>query len=556
MRTAVDVLTMSATPIPRTLEMSLTGIREMTTILTPPEERHPILTFVGAYDPRQIAAAIRRELLRDGQVFYIHNRVESINRAAARLAELVPEARIAVAHGQMGEDALEKIMVGFWEKRLRRAGLHHDRRVRPRHPQRQHPDRRAGRHVRPLAAAPDPRPGRPGPRARLRLLPLPAREAAHRDWPTTGSPPSRSTPRLGAGMAVAMKDLEIRGAGNLLGGEQSGHIAGVGFDLYMRLVGEAVAEFRGEAGERASSARSRSTCRSTPTCRTTTCPASGCGWRPTAHWPSATTDDAVDAVRAGAARPLRPAAAGGGEPAGRRPVQGRLPALRDHRGVAAGPVRAVLPGAAARVGADPAATHYDKTLYKPAVATMAAARPKGVAKPDGSFAVAQFGGEPLRDQALLTWCVQTARHHPGPGAGGRDGVRGCKASGPDPQELTKSETAVKVRPPSARRLAVLPVVALLGLGLSGCQSKAGAAAVVDGHKISESSVGRSVPTTAKQPDQARRFVLELPHPAATVHRGPERAGGAPTDAELRANHDTAVPACCSSSWPGPPVTVR
>ncbi|HEY3629273.1 MAG TPA: transcription-repair coupling factor, partial [Jatrophihabitantaceae bacterium] len=116
LRTAVDVLTMSATPIPRTLEMSLTGIREMTTILTPPEERHPILTFVGAHDDRQIAAAIRRELLRDGQTFFIHNRVDSINRAAARLLEIVPEARIAVAHGQMGEDALEQVMVGFWDK--------------------------------------------------------------------------------------------------------------------------------------------------------------------------------------------------------------------------------------------------------------------------------------------------------------------------------------------------------------------------------------------------------------------------------------------------------
>ena len=118
LRTAVDVLSMSATPIPRTLEMSMTGIREMTTILTPPEERHPILTFVGAYDSRQIAAAIRRELLRDGQVFYIHNRVESINRVATRLQELIPEARIAVGHGQMGEDQLEQIMVGFWEKRF------------------------------------------------------------------------------------------------------------------------------------------------------------------------------------------------------------------------------------------------------------------------------------------------------------------------------------------------------------------------------------------------------------------------------------------------------
>src|SRR6185437_4115327 len=105
LRTQVDVLAMSATPIPRTLEMGLTGIREMSTILTPPEERHPILTFVGPYEEKQIGAAIRRELLRDGQVFYLHNRVESIERAARRLREIVPEARIAVGHGQMNEEA-------------------------------------------------------------------------------------------------------------------------------------------------------------------------------------------------------------------------------------------------------------------------------------------------------------------------------------------------------------------------------------------------------------------------------------------------------------------
>ncbi len=118
LRTHVDVLTLSATPIPRTLEMALGGIREMSTILTPPEERHPVLTFVGAYDEKQIAAAVRRELLREGQVFYIHNRVESIERAAARIRDLVPEARVEVAHGQMGEDALERIIVDFWEKRF------------------------------------------------------------------------------------------------------------------------------------------------------------------------------------------------------------------------------------------------------------------------------------------------------------------------------------------------------------------------------------------------------------------------------------------------------
>lgn len=97
--------------------MAVTGIREMSTITTPPEERHPVLTFVGPYEEKQIGAAVRRELLREGQVFYIHNRVESIDRAA-RLREIVPEARIATAHGQMGEQALEQVVVDFWEKRF------------------------------------------------------------------------------------------------------------------------------------------------------------------------------------------------------------------------------------------------------------------------------------------------------------------------------------------------------------------------------------------------------------------------------------------------------
>ena len=116
LRTNVDVLAMSATPIPRTLEMAVTGIREMSTLATPPEERHPILTFVGPYEEKQIAAAIRRELLREGQVFLIHNRVDSIPAAAAHLAELVPEARIAVAHGRLHEHQLERVIVDFWNR--------------------------------------------------------------------------------------------------------------------------------------------------------------------------------------------------------------------------------------------------------------------------------------------------------------------------------------------------------------------------------------------------------------------------------------------------------
>ena len=248
LRTNVDVLAMSATPIPRTLEMAVTGIREMSTLATPPEERHPVLTFVGAYDEKQISAAIRRELLREGQVFYVHNKVDSIERTASRLMELVPEARVAVAHGKMNEHQLEQVIVDFWEKRfdvlvcttivetgldisnantliLERAdllGLSQLHQLRG-------------------------RVGRGRERAYSYFLYPPEKpltETAHDRLQTIAA-----NTDLGAGMAVAMKDLEIRGAGNLLGGEQSGHIEGVGFDLYIRMVGEAVANFRGDVEE-------------------------------------------------------------------------------------------------------------------------------------------------------------------------------------------------------------------------------------------------------------------------------------------------------------------
>ncbi len=248
LRTAVDVLTMSATPIPRTLEMSISGIREMSTILTPPEERHPVLTFVGAYDERQIAAAIRRELLREGQVFYVHNRVESIDRAAARLSTLVPEARIGTAHGQLDEDRLESIMVRFWEKEydvlvcttIVESGLdiaNANTLIVER------ADVLGLSQLHQLRG----RVGRGRERAYSYFLYPPEKpltETAHDRLVTIAS-----NSDLGAGMAVAMKDLEIRGAGNLLGGEQSGHIAAVGFDLYVRLVGEAVASYKGESSE-------------------------------------------------------------------------------------------------------------------------------------------------------------------------------------------------------------------------------------------------------------------------------------------------------------------
>ena len=283
LRTSVDVLSMSATPIPRTLEMAITGIREMSTITTPPEERHPVLTYVGGYEDRTVVAAVRRELLREGQVFYIHNRVQSIEKAAAKIRELVPEARVAVAHGQMGEHQLEQVMLDFWEKSfdvlvcttIVESGLdvsNANTMIIER------ADTLGLSQLHQLRG----RVGRSRERAYAYFLypqEKPLTETAHERLATLAQHSD-----LGGGMAIAMKDLEIRGAGNLLGGEQSGHIADVGFDLYVRLVGEAVHEFKGEGEPRPRRGTHRAA-RSTPTCRTSTSRASGCGWRCTSGWP-------------------------------------------------------------------------------------------------------------------------------------------------------------------------------------------------------------------------------------------------------------------------------
>ena len=245
LKTNVDVLTLSATPIPRTLEMSLVGIRDLSLLQTPPADRQPILTFVGSYDERVAVEAIRRELLREGQVFWVHNRVQTIDMAAGRLRELVPEARIAVAHGKMDEGSLEQVVVDFWEGRydvlvcttiiesgidmptvntlvVERAdllGLGQMHQLRG-------------------------RVGRSGSRAYAYLFhPAEARltEEAYERLRTIGEATD-----LGSGFKIAMRDLEIRGAGNLLGESQSGHIAAVGYDLYCQMVTEAVSEMKGE----------------------------------------------------------------------------------------------------------------------------------------------------------------------------------------------------------------------------------------------------------------------------------------------------------------------
>ncbi|MFZ0002727.1 MAG: transcription-repair coupling factor, partial [Trebonia sp.] len=400
LRTEVDVLAMSATPIPRTLEMGVAGIREMSTILTPPEERHPVLTFVGPQDEKQTAAAIRRELLRDGQVFYVHNRVQSIRRVAARLAELVPEARIAVAHGQMNEHELEKIMVDFWDRnfdvlvattivesgldipnantlivdRADAAGLSQLHQLRG-------------------------RVGRGRERAYAYFL-YPTEKAltetAHERLATVAQ-----HTEIGAGMYVALKDLEIRGAGNLLGGEQSGHIAGVGFDLYVRMIGEAVRELRDDVPAERPEVRVE-------------LPVN-------AHIPH----DYVPGERLRLAAYTSIAAIDS-----EADVTAVREELEDRYGALPPPVVTLLDVARLRFAARQAGltdialqgSHvrfapvqlpdsrvvrvqrlYPKTLLKPTVRTMLVPVPKTGASGGG------FGGEPLRDAELLAWCAEVVR---------------------------------------------------------------------------------------------------------------------------------------------------
>ncbi len=245
LRTNVDVLTLTATPIPRTLELSLTGIRDLSLVNTPPEDRQPILTYVGEYDDRAVAEAIRRELLREGQVFYVHNRVRDIELTAEHIRALVPEARVSVAHGQMDEGRLERVVQEFWDHEadvlvcttIVESGIDMptvntlvvDR-----------SDLLGLAQLYQLRG----RVGRRGQRAYAYLLHPPDRvltEEAYERLKTIGE-----FTDLGSGFKIAMRDLEIRGAGNLLGAAQSGHIAAVGFDLYCQMVTEAVGELKGE----------------------------------------------------------------------------------------------------------------------------------------------------------------------------------------------------------------------------------------------------------------------------------------------------------------------
>jgi len=246
MRKQVDVLTMSATPIPRTLHMSLVGLRDMSVIETPPKDRMAIQTVVASWDDKLIQSAIEQELERGGQVYFVHNRVESIWEIAAKLQELVPKARIIVGHGQMGESELEKVMLTFMHheadilvattiiengldiplcntiliNRADRLGLSELYQLRG----------RVGRsNRRAYAYLMIPREVELTPIARRRLAAL------------------KEFSDLGAGFKIAALDLELRGAGNLLGGEQSGHIEAIGFELYTQMLDRAIREMKGES---------------------------------------------------------------------------------------------------------------------------------------------------------------------------------------------------------------------------------------------------------------------------------------------------------------------
>ncbi len=245
LRKLVDVLTLTATPIPRTLHMSMMGVRDLSIIGTPPVDRHAIRTFVSRFDATTIKEAIERELSRGGQVFFLHNRIETIRGVYEYLAKLVPQAKIAIAHGQMPEGKLEKVMTDFIEKQydvllctaIIESGL----------------DIPSANTI--LVNRADAfglsqlyqirgRVGRSRERAYAYLL-IPARRSITRDAQKRLQVLQQFT-ELGAGFQIASHDLEIRGAGNLLGPDQSGNIASVGFDLYTQLMEEAVAQLKGE----------------------------------------------------------------------------------------------------------------------------------------------------------------------------------------------------------------------------------------------------------------------------------------------------------------------
>ena len=509
MADGVDVLTLTASPIPRTLEMALTGIRDLSMVNTPPAARRPILTHVGEYEEAAASEAIRRELLREGQVFYVHNRVQDIEAAAQRVRGMAPEARVAVAHGQMDEGSLEQVVLDFWEglydvlvcttiiesgidmptvntlvvDRADLLGLGQLHQLRG-------------------------RVGRAGQRAYAYLFHPVDRvlsEQAYERLRTIGD-----HTELGSGFKIALRDLQIRGAGNLLGRDQSGHIAAIGYDLYVQMVSEAVADLKGEPRPQPVDLKL-----DLPDARP-----------PAGH------------LRRGRGRPPR------GLPPAHRGADRRADRGRAHR--VGGPVRSAPRAGRRPVGGGPAA----RGVPAPRGHRLRGDRPEGRDGPEHR----PGQGEAVPDHAAGLGRGQAAPagprgHLPGrsaPAAPGRPGAQGgrrvrCGPGGPARRAGTGRVTAAPVSGPTADSIAAvkrqLPaaVVALVvvatGVLASACDVTPPAASA-NGSTISTASLNTQLQTLQTTAAGGCLLQLENAQLAATTGEG---AGGAGTYSMTFAN---------------------
>ena len=291
LRTAVDVLTLSATPIPRTLEMAITGIRDLSVIETPPEERQPVVTHVGEWDPAQAALAVRRELLREGQVFWVHNQVQTIDAAAEQVQQLIPNARVRVGHGQMPEGQLEKLMLDFWHREfdvlvcttIIESGLdipNANTLIVER------ADLLGLAQLHQLRG----RVGRSAVRGYAYLFHPEQRALTEEAYKRLEGIATHTA--LGSGMSIALADLEIRGAGSLLGADQSGHVAAVGFEAYSRAHGRGRDRAHPRQARRARARALRRPAGRRPPAQGLARPTRPCAWRPTARSPRSVTPPA------------------------------------------------------------------------------------------------------------------------------------------------------------------------------------------------------------------------------------------------------------------------
>ena len=397
LRTSVDVLAMSATPIPRTLEMAVTGIREMSTLQTPPEERHPVLTYVGAYDEKTLTAAIRRELMREGQVFFVHNKVSTIEKAAARIRELVPEARIAVAHGKMGEHKLEQVVLDFWEKRfdvlvcttIVETGLdisNANTLIVER------ADRLGLSQLHQLRG----RVGRGRERAYSYFLYPP--EAPLTETALDRLQTIASNTDLGVGHAggdEGPRDPRRRQPARwrAVGAHRRGRVRP------LRAAGRRGGRELPRRHRRGARPRSRSSCRSTPTCRTTTSRTSGCGSRCTRSWRQSSTRPSWPTSRpssstATARRPSRCATCS------------RSPACAPWPGPPASATSACRAttcasarSSCARARSCACSASTRGSIVKPALGTVLVPKPM----------TARVAGRPLRDREVLAWAGDVIR---------------------------------------------------------------------------------------------------------------------------------------------------